>query len=146
MKIKKISIGILFLILALMVMPEASAYASFKGTGNHTHPITATQAATCKTCHVANNLSLDLQTCSRCHADPYPPTATSQLTPKETKEIPDEEETQEETETQEEIETTAETAITTVSDTKKPTTPGFGIVAALVGLFTLALLVKRNNR
>jgi PGF-CTERM protein len=70
-------------------------------------------------------------------------------TPEITKEIPDEEETQEKTQTQDEIETPAETAasaVTTVKAAGTPTTPGFGIVAAIVGLFALALLVKRNNR
>ncbi|CAG0992418.1 Ice-binding protein 1 [Methanosarcinales archaeon] len=71
MSIKKISIGLLFLILALVVVPGASALPTYNG--NHPHPVSATQAAACKECHVASGAPLDLQTCSRCHADPYPP-------------------------------------------------------------------------
>ena len=76
------------------------------------------------------------------------PAATAILTPEITKEIPDEEETQEETQTQEEIETPAETAapaVTTVMTAGTPTTPGFGIVTAMVGLFVWAFQIRRQN-
>jgi PGF-CTERM protein len=76
-------------------------------------------------------------------------TATPSLTPEITKEIPGEKETQEETQTQEETETPAETAasaVTTVMAARTPTTPGFGIVAAIVGLFACAFLARRQNK
>lgn len=73
MNIKKFSIGLLFLILALVIVPGVSALPTYNG--NHPHPVSATQAAACKECHVASGAPLDLQTCSRCHADPYPPAA-----------------------------------------------------------------------
>ncbi len=78
-------------------------------------------------------------------------TLTATMTPEITKEISDEEENQEEggTETKDEIETPAETAapaVTTIKDTGTPTTSGFGIVTAIVGLFACSLMVKRNNK
>src|SRR5659263_492565 len=139
MNVKKIRIGLLFLILALVVVPGAMALPAYKGTGNQPLPVTSEEAVNCKACHVKNGAPIDLQTCSRCHEDPYPPTVTStvpsivatpQMTPKTTKETPDEEETQKETETQEEIKTSEVTAAPTVAATETPTTPGFGIVAA----------------
>ena len=42
--------------------------------------------------------------------------------------------------------TATATAVTTVSATATPKAPGFGIVASLMGLFALALLIKRNNK
>ncbi len=130
MNIKIISTGLLFLILALVVVPGVSAYASLKGTGDHPHPVTATQAATCKACHIENGAPLDLQTCSRCHVDPYPPTANATATPAVTA-------------------TSAVTPTPTVTAapaaTKAPTTPGFSIVSTIVGLFAF-FMVKRNNK
>ncbi len=41
---------------------------------------------------------------------------------------------------------TLTSAVTIVSAKGTPAAPGFGIVVSLVGLFALALLVKRNNR
>jgi len=72
MNIKKISIGLLFLILALVVVPGASAAPS-------DHPMMfppATHAgeATCVACHEATSAELSnglgLVTCASCHIDP----------------------------------------------------------------------------
>jgi hypothetical protein len=41
---------------------------------------------------------------------------------------------------------TATPAVTTVTATETPTTPGFEIAAAMFGLFICSLLVKRNNK
>ncbi|MCX9076374.1 MAG: DUF5011 domain-containing protein, partial [Candidatus Methanoperedens sp.] len=79
MNIKKFSIGLLFLILALVIVPGVSALPTYNG--NHPHPVSATQAAACKECHIASGAPLDLQTCSRCHADPYPPAPVDTTAP-----------------------------------------------------------------
>ena len=73
MNIKKISMGLLFLILALVVVPGASAYSSYSADQDHPHPVSAIQAVACKACHVANNAPLNVQNCTKCHPDPYPP-------------------------------------------------------------------------
>lgn len=64
------------------------------------------------------------------------PAATTNVTAEETEETPAEtEEAPEATESQEETPVTTEAA----------KSPGFGILASLVGLFALAILVKRKN-
>ena len=79
MNMKKISIGLLFLILALVIVPEASAYSSL-----HPHPsnvLTSADEVACKACHVKNNAPIGAQTCTGCHVDPYPPSPTATPTP-----------------------------------------------------------------
>lgn len=66
---------------------------------------------------------------------PFSSTATPLLTPTDTM-------TPAPTETPAE---TATTEVTTVTAAGTPAAPGFGIVFSLVGLFAMALLVKRHN-
>ncbi|MCX9083357.1 MAG: PGF-CTERM sorting domain-containing protein [Candidatus Methanoperedens sp.] len=73
-------------------------------------------------------------------------TATSQITPGTTNEVSDEGEDHEGTETGEETDDDAKSAVTTGKLEDTQTTPGFGIVAAIAGLFMLFILVKRNNK
>ncbi|MFZ3168134.1 MAG: Ig-like domain-containing protein [Candidatus Methanoperedens sp.] len=76
MNIKKISIGLLFLMLALVIVPGATA-----ATGSHplgmAPPSDAAGEAACVACHIKLNAQLSdgsgPVTCGSCHADPYPP-------------------------------------------------------------------------
>ena len=76
MNIKKISIGLLFLMVALVIVPGATA-----ATGSHpagmSPPLDAAGEAACAACHIKLNAQLSdgsgPVTCGSCHADPYPP-------------------------------------------------------------------------
>ena len=76
MNIKKFRIGLLFLILALVIVPGATA-----ATGSHplgmAPPSDAAGEAACVACHIKLNAQLSdgsgPVTCGSCHADPYPP-------------------------------------------------------------------------
>jgi len=112
------------------------------GIGQMAHPTSSAGMEVCKGCHGDLGSTTTSGFCTGCHSFPVftpattatpiitaNPTVTSQLTPKETKEIPNEEEqTQEKTQSKDEKES-----------------PGFDIVSALVGLFAL-FLVKGNNK
>ena len=76
MNIKKISIGLLFLMVALVIVPGATA-----ATGSHpagmAPPSDAAGEAACVACHIKFNAQLSdgsgPVTCGSCHADPFPP-------------------------------------------------------------------------
>ena len=86
MNIRKISIGLLFLILALVVVPGSMA-----ATGTHPSasymqpPSNAAGEAACVSCHLSSNAQLSdgssPVTCGSCHSDPYPATLTTIPTP-----------------------------------------------------------------
>lgn len=115
MNINKISIGLLFLTLALVIVPEASAKPQFQPASNGLH-ISEAAPGCAGECH---NMPVF---CARCHKYPYEtlsPTATPDVTGTSVQ--------------------TAIPAVTTAATTKTQTTPGFGIVASIIGLFALAL-------
>jgi len=64
-----------------VVVPGASAYSSYSATQDHPLPVSETQATACKACHVANNAPLNVQNCSKCHPDPYPPAPVDTTAP-----------------------------------------------------------------
>jgi cytochrome c553 len=127
MNINKISLGLLFLILALVVVPGALAA---KGThpAGMSPPANATGEAKCISCHASSGAQLSdgsgPVTCTSCHAEKFPATPAVTATT---------------------VAVTATPKVTTVEATAAPKTPGFGIVSAIVGLFSL-FLVKRNNK
>ena len=166
MNLKPVLIVLLLAFVILVGVPETFARRQYL-----TSLSTVYGDGSCGTCHVRasgggarnsygtlfeNQPNYDSDPIAALKAIGAPPTATTPaatltatMTPDITKEVPDEEETQEETQTQEEIETPAETAapaVTTIMTAGTPTTPGFGIVAAMVGLFAWAFLVGRQNK
>lgn len=164
MNLKPVFIVLLLAFVILVGVPETFARSQYL-----TSLSTVYGDGSCGTCHVRasgggarnsygtlfeNQPNYDSDPIAALKAIGAPPTATTPaatltatMTPEITKEVPDEEETQEGTQTQEEIENpagTAAPAVTTVMAT--PTTPGFGIVAAMVGLFAWAFLARRQKK
>lgn len=162
MNLKPVFVVLLLALVILVGVPETFARPQYL-----TSLTTVYGDGSCGTCHVRasgggarNSYGTLFENQPNYNNDPIaalkaigaPPTATAATpaatltatqTPEITKEIPDEEETEEEIETPAE---TAVPAVTTVMPTGTPTTPGFGIVAAMAGLISYAFLARRQNK
>jgi hypothetical protein len=124
---KKLNMVLLVILTASLMISTASAsnLDDHKvGNGKMAHPTSSAGVEVCKGCHGDLGSATAPGFCTKCHSFPVfevAVTATATAIP-------------------------VVTAVTTVTATETPKTPGFGIVATMVGLFACSLLVKRTNK
>jgi len=142
---KKFYVVLLVILAASLMISTASASNKADhaaGIGTMAHPTSSAGMEVCKGCHGDLGSATTSGFCTGCHAFPVF-TATATVTPVVTA---TQAVTAAPTVTATTVAVTAAPAVTTVTATETSKTPGFGIVAAMVGLFVCSLLVKRNNK
>lgn len=123
---KKLNIVLLVILIASLMISTASAsnLDDHKARiGKMAPPNSTIGMEDCKGCHGDLGSATTSGFCTGCHKFPVFEVAVT-ATPVET----------------------AAPAVTTATATVTPTTPGFGIAAAMFGLFAWSLLVKRKNK